>query len=353
MKMTSLFSHHRSILALSKLTVLATAISLGLSAPARGDVSRVLPDGQVPQDRRLNEQKDLNGYFPFSVPDSPEAWEKRAAELRRRVQVATGTWPLPERTPLNSVIHGRIEQDGFTIEKVYFESVPNHFVTGLLFRPAGKGDGNAGRPAVLCPHGHGGRLQDYGAAKMFLKDADVTLIPEQGTAVAEAIRTAMRGFGSDDRKYKALILITDGENHVNDPIAVAEEAAEAGIRVFAVGVGTSEGELIPIRNGDRVDYLKDTEGKIVKTRLDEATLKEIARVTDGLYVRASGGGIGLQAVYAQIAEMEKRDLGTQKYAQYIHRFQWPLALALMCFAGEALLSDRRKGVEEWRGRFEA
>ncbi|HJN11860.1 MAG TPA: acetylxylan esterase [Pirellulaceae bacterium] len=166
MKMTSLFSHHRSILALSKLTVLATAISLGLSAPARGDVSRVLPDGQVPQDRRLNEQKDLNGYFPFSVPDSPEAWEKRAAELRRRVQVATGTWPLPERTPLNSVIHGRIEQDGFTIEKVYFESVPNHFVTGLLFRPAGKGDGNAGRPAVLCPHGHGGRLQDYGAAKM-------------------------------------------------------------------------------------------------------------------------------------------------------------------------------------------
>ncbi|MDP6039131.1 MAG: VWA domain-containing protein, partial [Candidatus Latescibacteria bacterium] len=206
----------------------------------------------------------------------------------------------------------------------------------------------AGYSHVLCP-----LTLDYGAAKMFLKDADVTLIPEQGTAVAEAIRTAMRGFGSDDRKYKALILITDGENHVNDPIAVAEEAAEAGIRVFAVGVGTSEGELIPIRNGDRVDYLKDTEGKIVKTRLDEATLKEIARVTDGLYVRASGGGIGLQAVYAQIAEMEKRDLGTQKYAQYIHRFQWPLALALMCFAGEALLSDRRKGVEEWRGRFEA
>ena len=166
MKLTSLFSHHRSILAWSKLTVLVVTICSGLSAPAHGDGSRVLPDGQVPEDRRLTEQKDLNGYFPFLVPDSPAAWEKRAAELRRRVMVATGTWPLPERTPLNPVIHGRIKQDGFTIEKVYFESVPNHFVTGLLFRPAGKGHGNDPRPAVLCPHGHGGRLQDYGAAKM-------------------------------------------------------------------------------------------------------------------------------------------------------------------------------------------
>ncbi len=124
------------------------------------------------------------------------------------------------------------------------------------------------------------------------------------------------------------------------------------MRIFAVGVGTAEGELIPVRDGDRVDYLKDAEGKIVKTRLDEATLKEIASVTDGLYVRASGGGIGLQAVHERISEMEKRDLGTQRYAQYIHRFQWPLALALLCFVSEALLSDRRRGEEAWRGRFE-
>ena len=206
----------------------------------------------------------------------------------------------------------------------------------------------AGYSHVLCP-----LTLDYGAAKMFLGQADVTLISEQGTAVAEAIRTATRGFGSDERKYKALILITDGENHVDDPIAAAEEAAEEGVRIFAVGVGTAEGELIPIRDGDRVDFLKDAEGKIVKTRLDETTLKEIARLTDGLYVRASGGGIGLTAVYEQIALMEKRDLGSQRYAQYIHRFQWPLAFALLCFVSEALLSDRRRNDEEWRGRFEA
>ncbi len=148
------------------LATLAGVLCGGLFAPLAADVSRVFPDGQVPQDRRLQDRKDLNGYFPFVVPDSPQAWEQRAAELRRRVQVATGTWPLPERTPLNPVIHGRIQRDGFSVEKVYFESVPNHFVTGLLFRPDGPSSADARRPAVLCPHGHGGRLQDYGAEKM-------------------------------------------------------------------------------------------------------------------------------------------------------------------------------------------
>lgn len=166
MKLTSLLARHQSILVTATVAAMAAAICGGFAAPARADVSRVFPDGQIPQDRRLGDQKDLNGYFPFSVPDSPEAWEQRAAELRRRVLVATGTWPLPDRTPLNPVIHSRNERDGFSVEKVYFESVPNHFVTGLLFRPAGNIGGDHRRPAVLCPHGHGGRLQDYGAAQM-------------------------------------------------------------------------------------------------------------------------------------------------------------------------------------------
>ena len=126
---------------------------------------RVYESGQLPNDSRLDPPKDLNGYFPFEVPDGKAAWEARAADLKRRVLVATGLWPMPERTPLTPVIHGKIERPGFTVEKVYFESVPDHFVTGLLFRPA-DGKRNVKRPAVLCPHGHGGRLQDYGAAKM-------------------------------------------------------------------------------------------------------------------------------------------------------------------------------------------
>ena len=127
-----------------------------------------------PNDSRLGKLTTLNGYFPFSVPESKAAWEIRSAQLKRRILVATGLWPLPERTPLHAVIHGKTErprvvdgdldQPGFTVEKVYFESMPNHFVTGMLFRPD---DGKSGkRPVVLSPHGHGGRLQDYGELKV-------------------------------------------------------------------------------------------------------------------------------------------------------------------------------------------
>ena len=124
----------------------------------------VLPLSLVAQDQddaRLQPPKDLNGFFPFKVPDSLDAWEVRADELRRRVLVSNGLWPMPKKTPLNPVIHGKIERPGFTVEKVYFESYPGLYVSGVLFRPSDPPKGKL--PAVLCPHGHGGRLQDHGA----------------------------------------------------------------------------------------------------------------------------------------------------------------------------------------------
>lgn len=134
-----------------------------LSTIATAGAPRVLQEGELPNDARLGDLKHLNAYFPFKVPETKEAWLKRKAELKQRVLVATGLWPMPERTPLNAKIYGLTKRDGFTVQKAYFESVPGHYVTGLLFRPtmtAGKA------PIVLCPHGHGGRLQDYGAKKM-------------------------------------------------------------------------------------------------------------------------------------------------------------------------------------------
>ena len=205
----------------------------------------------------------------------------------------------------------------------------------------------AGRSFTLCP-----LTLDYAAAKLFLDTVDVDTIPAQGTAIAEAIRSALRSFGSQDRKYKVLILITDGEGHGGDPLVAAQEASEAGVRVFAVGVGTPEGELIPIGGQGRKEYLKDRRGNIVKTRLDEATLARIAEITDGAYIRAQAGGVGVEEAYAQISRMEKRDLGSRKYTQYKHRYQWPLGLAFLCFAAEALLSDRRRAGRAWRGRFQ-
>lgn len=130
----------------------------------RAEPLRVLPAGELPKDARLGPLKDLNGYFPFHVPPNREAWAERSERVRQQILVSLGLWPMPTRTALNPVIHGRIEQAGYTVEKVYFESVPGFFVTGSLYRPVGQ----TGRvPGVLCPHGHWshGRFTDAGEAE--------------------------------------------------------------------------------------------------------------------------------------------------------------------------------------------
>lgn len=141
--------------------LLSLAVLAGMTSSLLAQAPRVFPEGELPDDSRLKPLKDLNGFFPFEVPETLEAWEARAEQLRRRVLVANGLWPMPPKTPLNAVIHGKVKRPGFTAEKVYFESSPGFFVTGMLFRPESAPQGQK-LPAVLCPHGHGGRLQDSG-----------------------------------------------------------------------------------------------------------------------------------------------------------------------------------------------
>ena len=149
----------------SLITSLCIIVLLSLPVNANDpDNHRVFDAGQQPDDSRLKDPTDLNGYFPFQVPASKAEWEQRQADLKQRVLVANGLYPMPQKTPLNAVIHGKVQRDGFTVEKVYFESLPGHFVSGLLFRPEGKA--TTKRPAVLSPHGHGGRNQDYGEDKI-------------------------------------------------------------------------------------------------------------------------------------------------------------------------------------------
>jgi dienelactone hydrolase len=118
---------------------------------AEENATRLLAPGVLPHDARLGRPKDLNGYFPFVPPSSRQQWEARRAELRQQILVATGLWPLPDKTPLQPVIHGRIDRDDYTIEKVFFASYPGHYVSGNLYRPKGK---PGKRAAILSPHGH-------------------------------------------------------------------------------------------------------------------------------------------------------------------------------------------------------
>src|SRR5262245_62026558 len=123
-----------------------------LLSSAAAEPTRVLPDGERPDDARLKRVRNLNDKdFFFHPPSTRPAWEKRRQELREQVLVANGLWPLPPRTALEAVVHGKIDRGDYTVEKVFFQSLPGHYVTGNLYRPKGK---SGKLPAVLSPHGH-------------------------------------------------------------------------------------------------------------------------------------------------------------------------------------------------------
>jgi len=144
---------------------LSLVLLLGTASVAWTAPPQVLPGGERPQDARLGELRHVNSYFPMTVPKTKAEWDARAEFLRRQLAVSQGIWPQPTKTPLNVVIHGAVEREGYTVERVYFESIPGHFVSGSLYRPAKK---SGPLPAVLCPHGHWNEGRFY-------KDGDASL----------------------------------------------------------------------------------------------------------------------------------------------------------------------------------
>lgn len=185
---------------------------------------------------------------------------------------------------------------------------------------------------------------DYNGFLLALDDLGTTTIPRGGTSITSAIKVAMDTYEGGDKKYKVLVIITDGEDHEGDPVKLAEEAKKEGIKIYCIGIGTTEGELIQLvdRNGKR-SFLKDREGNIVKSRLNERVLQRIALTTGGMYVRSSGADFGLELIYDErLSKMEKRDIKVQMSKFYHERFQIPLALALLLLLIEPLISDRRR-----------
>ncbi len=173
--------------------VAAALLAFGVHAFA-GETPRVLPPGELPKDARLGPLKDLDGYFPFTPPESREAWEKRADQVRLQMRVALGIFPEPTRNPLNAAVHGRIEGDDYTVEKVSFESMPGFFVTGSLFRPKTPG----AHPAVLCPHGHwrNARFAIRSDAEMKKElDSGGELLPEAGRSMFQSIGVQLARMG--------------------------------------------------------------------------------------------------------------------------------------------------------------
>jgi Ca-activated chloride channel homolog len=197
----------------------------------------------------------------------------------------------------------------------------------------------AGEAYVACP-----LTLDYAAAKIFLDVLDPGLLPVQGTSLASAIHRAEEAFGSKEKRYKVLVLITDGENtdHEQDSLAAAREAANQGIVIYTLGVGTGAGSPIPLRGADGAvtGYKQDRQSRIVTSRLDPVKLAEIAEAAGGRYLPLTPEGQEIREIQGRIAKMEQREIGARFITTFEDRYQIPLALALGALVLEAGMGER-------------
>ena len=197
----------------------------------------------------------------------------------------------------------------------------------------------SGMAFVQCP-----LTLDYGAANLFLDDVYVGMMPQPGTAISEAIYTARQSFVDKELKHKALIVITDGEDHEGDPLEEEKAAAKEGVVIYTIGIGSPQGAPIPEfdRNGNRIGYKKDRQGRVVTTKLDIPSLEKIAFETGGKFYISSTGDAELDKIYDELFSMEKKELSSREFTQFEDRFQIFLFIVLVLLLLETFLSERRK-----------
>lgn len=184
---------------------------------------------------------------------------------------------------------------------------------------------------------------DYGGFLLSAESINVDTIPKGGTSISSAIREAIKSYAGGQKKYKVLVIITDGEDHEGDALKAAEDAKKEGITIFCIGIGTKDGDLIPITQDDgHKEFLKDKEGNVIKSKLDEITLQKIALTTAGSYLRSTAREFGLDLLYKEkLSKMEKRELEGKMAKQYAERFQIILGIALLLFLSEPLINDKK------------
>lgn len=182
---------------------------------------------------------------------------------------------------------------------------------------------------------------DYNSAKLFLAAVNTEIVPKQGTAIGTAIDLGMHSFAPNSEANKAIIIITDGENHEDDAVSIATAASEAGIIIHTIGMGLPQGTPIPIYTNGQKDYRKDRDGKPVVTKLNEQMLEQISAAGDGIYVRANNAQVGLNALFNEIEKMEKAELESRVYSEYDDQFQYFFAIGLALLLIDFLILERR------------
>jgi Ca-activated chloride channel homolog len=196
----------------------------------------------------------------------------------------------------------------------------------------------AGSSFVNCP-----LTIDQNAVKLFLDVVDTQVIPRPGTNIGDAIRRAVQAFDARDRRHKVMILVTDGESLEGDPQVAAEEAKQAGVVIYSIGIGTAAGEPIPLRDerGNVTGYKKDEAGSVVVSRLDEESLRQVSGTTGGQYYRATPAEEEVEKIVQAVSGMDKKEFESKVYLTYVDRFQIPLGIALFFIFVESLISDAK------------
>lgn len=182
---------------------------------------------------------------------------------------------------------------------------------------------------------------DYTSSKLFIKSIDVDFIDIQGTAIAEAINLAMNSFSPENDMNKAIIVISDGENHEGDAVLAATTAKEKGVVVHTIGIGTDKAVPIPSEDGNS-QYKKNSQGEIVMTELNEEMMQEIAKAGGGVYVKANNSTDGLEYVYDEIEKIEKGEITS--YAAYDEKFHYLVFAALLLLLFEVVILERKNRI---------
>jgi Ca-activated chloride channel homolog len=189
---------------------------------------------------------------------------------------------------------------------------------------------------------------DYAAAKLFLSAITTGSVPTQGTAIADAIELCTAAFNHADRN-KAIIVITDGEDHQGDVLEQSDAAAKKGISIYTIGMGLPDGAPIPVYDGNvQVGYKKDRDGSTIMSKLDEAMLQRIASVGNGLYVRANNSESGIQKLFDEINKIQKSEIESRQYSDYEDRFQYFLFAGLFFLVFEIFIFNRKN---QWFSKF--
>ena len=186
---------------------------------------------------------------------------------------------------------------------------------------------------------------DYVTARNFISQVSPSMVSRQGTAIGAAIDLAASSFSSESEGSRAIVMITDGENHEDDALGAARAAAERGINIYTIGMGTPEGAPVMIDG----DFIRDESGEMVVSKLDETTLEQIALTTGGAYIRASRQSVGLDEIVSRINEMEDKEFSTMVFEEFDEQYQYLLGAALVLLLLEMAVMGRRN---PWMARFD-